>query len=425
MDFHVLGPLRVVHNGTEVDVRGAKERTLLQHLVARAGQVVPATDLIDSLWPHDPPRSAAKSLQTYVLRLRNALEPERSGEPRGAGHGRVRVPPRRDGAGHGRRPLRPALGAGSPGLGGRAAQAALDASRDALALWRGPAYAGCEDTVFGPAEARRLGELRLLTEEARLEAMLALGQEGAAVPEIERQVTDHPLRERLWELLMLASYRSGRQGAALEAYDRARAVLAEELGVDPGPGLGSCTRGCWPRTRTWTCRAPGPAPRRAAPQHQGGGRPRARAGRPAGVVGADRGWRDHLVLVRGPAGAGASRLAAVLAEEVAETGHPVLFAGRPRLRRSVAPCGRGHPGDPEPGARCSCWAAGCGHRRHGDGRGPRSAGAVRRAADGGDQYAGPAEAEALAAVVLAAGPAWPGRVHAEAARIVRERPPSA
>ena len=82
MDFHVLGPLRVSRDGVELEVRGAKERTLLAHLVAYAGQVVPSAAFIESLWGEEPPRSAAKSLQTYVLRLRNTLEPDRRGKPR-------------------------------------------------------------------------------------------------------------------------------------------------------------------------------------------------------------------------------------------------------------------------------------------------------------------------------------------------------
>ena len=79
MDFQVLGPLRASRDGVDCEVHGAKERTLLAHLVAYAGQVVPSTALIESLWGDDPPRSAAKSLQTYVLRLRNSLEPDRRG----------------------------------------------------------------------------------------------------------------------------------------------------------------------------------------------------------------------------------------------------------------------------------------------------------------------------------------------------------
>ena len=179
--------------------------------MAYAGQVVPSAALIESLWGDDPPRSAAKSLQTYVLRLRNSLEPDRHGQPRllltdGAGY-QLAISPADTDAGRFSRLAdlaRQALAGGRP-------EAAVEASRDALDLWRGTAYAGCEDTAFGQAEARRLDELRLSVVETRMEAHLALGRESAAVPELERRVGDHPLRERLWELLMLAYYRSGQQ----------------------------------------------------------------------------------------------------------------------------------------------------------------------------------------------------------------------
>ena len=101
----------------------------------------------------------------------------------------------------------------------------------------GPAYAGFDGGAFAAAEARRLEELRIAATEDRLAAELALGRAAAAVPELERLVGEHPMRERLWEILVTALYRAGRQGDALGAYDRARAVLSDELGVDPGPGL--------------------------------------------------------------------------------------------------------------------------------------------------------------------------------------------
>ena len=237
MDFQVLGPLRASRDGVDCEVRGAKERTLLAHLVAYAGQVVPSTALIESLWGDDPPRSAAKSLQTYVLRLRNSLEPDRHGKPRllltdDAGY-QLAISALDTDAG---RFSRLAELAGQALAGGRP-EAAVEASRDALDLWRGTAYAGCEDTAFGQAEARRLDELRQSVVVTRMEAHLALGRESAVVPELERRVGEHPLRERLWELLMLAYYRSGQQAQALAAYDRVREVLADELGVDPGHGL--------------------------------------------------------------------------------------------------------------------------------------------------------------------------------------------
>jgi DNA-binding SARP family transcriptional activator len=82
MDFQVLGPLRAFRDGVDLELRGAKERTLLAHLVAYAGQVVPVASPIESLWGDDPPRSAVKSVHSYVLRVRNVLEPERGGNPR-------------------------------------------------------------------------------------------------------------------------------------------------------------------------------------------------------------------------------------------------------------------------------------------------------------------------------------------------------
>ena len=122
MDFHVLGPLRASRDGVDLEVRGAKERTLLAHLVAYAGQVVPSAALIESLWGEDPPRSAAKSLQTYVLRLRNTLEPDRNGKPRlllTDGRG---LPAGDLALRHRRREVRAARGARRPGAGRRSSR---------------------------------------------------------------------------------------------------------------------------------------------------------------------------------------------------------------------------------------------------------------------------------------------------------------
>lgn len=422
MDFQVLGPLRAVAGGMDLEVRGLKERILLMHLVASVGRVVPSADLIDSLWPHDPPRTAAKSLQTYVLRLRNTLEPDRDGEPRllvtaGAGY-RLAATERDTDAGR----FVQLTDLARRAVDGQRWQAALDAAEDGLALWRGPAYAGCEDTAFGPAEARRLGELRLLAQECRLEALLALGQESTAVADLERLVTEHPLRERLWELLMLASYRAGRQGDALDAFDRARALLAEELGVDPGPELRSLHA-------------------RVLAQDPGLHPPRARVQLPdelrrssSDLVGRDddlgvlRGlWERTLAgsataaLVRGPVGAGASALASALAVEVAGAGHPVLLVDDP------AP-----PSGPwlrvvehayaarEPGAMLLRLARPGTEPLDGEtvlDLAPLDAEDVRRLVAA---YAAPDEVDDLAQQVARSGPAWPGRVHSEAVRLTRE-----
>lgn len=422
MDFQVLGPLRAVANGMDLEVRGLKERVLLMHLVASVGRVVPSTDLIDSLWPHDPPRTAAKALQTYVLRLRNTLEPDRDGDPRllvteGAGY-RLAATERDTDCGR----FVQLTDLARRAVDGQRWQAALDAAEDGLALWRGPAYPGCEDTAFGPAEARRLGELRLLAEECRLEALLALGQESAAVADIERLVHDHPLRERLWELLMLAAYRAGRQGEALEAYDRVRALLADELGVDPGAGL---------RQLHARVLAQDPALHLARPRVQV---PDALRRTAADIVGRDaelgvlRGlWERTLAgsatcaLVRGPAGAGTSTLASALAGDVAAAGHPVLLADDPAPEstpwlRVVEGAGRA----PEPGAMLLRLARPGAPALDGEtvlDLAPLGAQDVHRLVAA---YASPDEVDDLAEQVVRSGPAWPGRVHSEAVRIARE-----
>jgi hypothetical protein len=104
-------------------------------------------------------------------------------------------------------------------------------------MWRGDALADCRGGGWAGAEALRLDELRLSTVEDRIDADLSLGHHGALVGELESLVAQHPLRERLWASLMLALYRAGRQADSLRAYQRARDLLIEELGLEPGARL--------------------------------------------------------------------------------------------------------------------------------------------------------------------------------------------
>lgn len=410
MDFEVLGPLRASRDGVDIEVRGVKERTLLAHLVAYAGQVVPSAALMESLWGDDPPRSAAKSLQTYVLRLRNTLEPDRRGKPlllltNGAGY-QLAISPSDTDAGRFAR----LADLASQALAGGRPEAAVAASRDALDLWRGAAYAGCEDTSFGRAEARRLDELRLSVVETRMEAHLALGRESAVVPELERRLGDHPLRERLWELLMLAYYRSGQQAQALGAYDRVRGVLADELGVDPGH-----------RLRELQARILAQDPALQLARRRVTVPPELRddsplVGRDAELRALREAWQRTLagapatVVVRGPAGAGATRLAAALAQEVAGDGAAVAMSdddahGEPWLLvvdRAVARPNRamllrlaGH-GSAVPDSAIVLDLA------------PLSESEVRRVVSA---YVSARDLDAVTAEVLASGPTWPGRVH--------------
>lgn len=326
MDFAVLGPLRVTGLHGPVELGGLKERTLLAHLVAHVGEVVGSEQLIDSLWPVDPPRTAAKSLQTYVLRLRNALEPGRGASPQliiteGAGY-RLAVDPQSVDA---HRFIRLAA-LGRRALAEGRAEAAAATLREALGMWRGPAYAGFEQTAFGEAEARRLEELRLLSLEDRVSAELDLGRAPELAAELEALVHRHPLRERAWCLLVTALFRAGRQADALAACARARGVLAEELGIDPGPEL----RALQARVLAQDPTLRGPRRGDAVPPALLR-RPGPFVGRPAELAALRDGWArvvrgtPVILALRGPPGSGRTRLAAEFAAEVAQHGAVVEY----------------------------------------------------------------------------------------------------
>ena len=228
--LRLLGPVEVDGPTGPVRLGGPKERRLLAALAVHAGEVVSDDGLVDALWDGPPPRTAGKTLQNYVLRLRRALE----------GGTEVRIVTRPPGyvlhapttdvdrvetlVGQARRTAATGDHAG--------AVARFD---EALDLWRGPALAEFATLPFALAEAARLDELREGLFEDRVAALLDCGRHHDAVATCETLVRARPLRERRWTQLMLALYRDGRQGEALAAYQRLRAVLADQLGVDPGP----------------------------------------------------------------------------------------------------------------------------------------------------------------------------------------------
>jgi predicted ATPase/DNA-binding SARP family transcriptional activator len=208
-----------------------RQTRLLATLLLSAGEVVPRDRLIDALWGERPPATAANALQVQVHSLRKRLGQERIATD-GPGYRLALEPGELDSERFERLVAR-----GRNELAAGDAEASSGSFREALALWRGPALADVAYEPFAQAEIARLEELRLVAQEERIEAELALARTDDLVPELEALVAEHPARERLHGQLMLALYRDGRQAEALTVYRRARQSLRDELGLDPGPEL--------------------------------------------------------------------------------------------------------------------------------------------------------------------------------------------
>ncbi|NUP83943.1 MAG: response regulator, partial [Nonomuraea sp.] len=233
LTFTALGPFHAWSDGVPLDLGGQRQRAVLARLLVAGGRAVPVHTLIDELWPGDPPAQALSTIQGYVSRLRRALEPGRA--------------PREEAE---------VLISAAPGYALRAATEQVDSWRfeslvksegtsaqvwaameSALGLWRGPALAEFAELTWAATEAGRLEELRLIAVERRADAGLALGRATSLVADLEAHASAHPLREEAWRLLALGLYRMGRQGDALAALRRARAVWRDELGLDLSAGL--------------------------------------------------------------------------------------------------------------------------------------------------------------------------------------------
>ena len=229
MEFRILGPLEVLGDDGPLKLGGPKQRAVLAHLIVRPKRVVPAGLLIDELWGEEPPDSARNTLQTYVYRLRKLLGDARI--EAGSGGYLLHAEPDEIDAGRFEALVSRAKALSSD------PPAALVALDEGLALWRGDALADLGDEPSLRGETARLEELRLSAIEHRISAELATGSHTTVVAELEALTARYPLRERLWAHLMLALYRGGRQAEALDTYDRARQVLASELGSDPSAEL--------------------------------------------------------------------------------------------------------------------------------------------------------------------------------------------
>lgn len=236
VDFGVLGPVAAWdEQGRPVPLRGPRHRAVLARLIVARRRVVPVARLVADLWQEEPEGDAVSAVRTFVAGLRRALEPER--------------PPRA--------PARLLVTEG-PGYALRAPREAVDAWRfeaavesaalvpptralpllaEALESWRGGAYADFAGEPWADTERARLTELRLHAVERHAAARIALGRPAEAVPDLDAHVARHPWREEGWHLLASALYGSGRQADALSVLRRARGMLREHLGVDPGPRL--------------------------------------------------------------------------------------------------------------------------------------------------------------------------------------------
>ncbi|MFI5963582.1 BTAD domain-containing putative transcriptional regulator [Streptomyces asoensis] len=233
MRIDVLGAVRALRDdGSPVDLGGPRHREVLARLVAAEGRMVTTDTLVDDLWT-DPPVRAVGALRTFVAALRRALEPDRP----------PRNPPRvivTEGPGYALRLPREDVDVH------RFEDTLARARRDpdavtglgaALATWRGPAYADVTGSAWAQRERTRLEELRLDAVELRARILLDTGGGADLVAELGAHVAEQPWREPGWELLARALYRAGRQADALATLRRARTMLRDQLGLDPGPGL--------------------------------------------------------------------------------------------------------------------------------------------------------------------------------------------
>ena len=230
MEYRVLGSLEVLdRSGHRLPLGGARQQTVLASLLLRAGRTVPLECLVDELW-EKPPEKAAKTVQVYVSRLRHELEP-RAIESRPGGYALVLDGDKLDLA-----DFEQIAAEGRAALAAGDCERAAELLHDALALWRGPALSGLTSDALR-SEAERLEEMRLQVLEDRLEADLGRGLAREVVAELQPLVAEHPFRERLRAQLMLALYRAGGRSDALEVYRETRALLADELGLEPSEEL--------------------------------------------------------------------------------------------------------------------------------------------------------------------------------------------
>ncbi|MFG1660525.1 BTAD domain-containing putative transcriptional regulator [Micromonospora chersina] len=236
--FEILGPQRAWYADRPLDLGPGKQRAVLAVLLLAAGRPVPTGQIVDAVWPEEPPANGPNVVQKYVAGLRRVLEPDRS--PRtpaqvltltDAGYV-LRIPPEAVDAVRFERGVRRARQWQAAGR----TEDALAEVIGALERWQGEPFTGFTGAYFDAAR-HRLVELRAVALETRTELELASGRHGELVGRLVELVAEFPVRERLRHQLMLALHRGGRQAEALAAYRDFADLLREEYGIEPGEAL--------------------------------------------------------------------------------------------------------------------------------------------------------------------------------------------
>jgi DNA-binding SARP family transcriptional activator len=320
-DVEVLGDIRVLRRGRPVAIGGALPRRLLAALMVDAPRAVPTSTLIERLWGDGPPATAKTALQVHVNRLRRVVEPDhRDGQPwrvvvTVAGGYALDVQRRHvdsfrfeDLVGEADRVAADDV---------LAALRRLDAARE---LWKGDPWGDLADEPWLGADAARLEAVRRRSQELWGELQLRVGRHHLVVDDLRGAVAEEPLRERRWEQLMLALYRAGRQADALQAFQDARRVFVEELGIEPGPSLRELELAILCQDESLD--ASTGTPSTVHPRHNLPVTLTSLLGRGDDVRAIEKALETaRLVTITGTGGCGKTRLALAVAEELRERRH--------------------------------------------------------------------------------------------------------
>ncbi|OZM83947.1 transcriptional regulator [Pseudonocardia sp. MH-G8] len=321
VEFRLLGPLEIVVGGHPVPVPPRKQRVLLAMLLLRANRVVPVRELGEKLWDQEAPADPRGAVQKYVMRLRQALartdcvirtEPE--GYRLELRHGTLDV-----------ECFDEVVERGTRSADAGDLEAASAKLAEALRLWRAvPPMANVVSEALHRDETPRLVERYLQVVELRVELDLRLGRHAEVCAELIGLTGAHPLRERFWVQRMRALYGAHRQGEALESYRIVTRMLAEDLGVDPGPELRAAHQQILngtdqPAPAAPAVRAPAPPPRQLPMATNGVVGRRAEVAEVVEVLAAPpEAEAPRLVVLTGPAGAGKTTVAVRAAHQLAE-----------------------------------------------------------------------------------------------------------